>query len=167
MASLPSLGGSLLCLVAPTGQGKLSEEQDSAVPPRPALPLLLSRGPGQVLLVPGRPPGGGRAGLGLTATDLHSRLCSFSHLAKSPQELLPEGYLLRSRSCFWCPTCPSVVAPGKGRAQPVLAPRFLEMGGPAVSLRSSPAPPVPACLSLLATRSRADPPHMAVLSHKP
>lgn len=53
VASLPSLGGSLVGLAAQTGRGKLSEEQDSAMLPRPALPLLLSLGPGQGLPLPG------------------------------------------------------------------------------------------------------------------
>ena len=38
-------------------------------------------------------------------------LSSLSHLADSPQELLPEGCSLRSRGCFWSCTCPLVVAP--------------------------------------------------------
>lgn len=60
-ASLPSRGGSLVSLVAQTGQGKLSEEQDSEMLPRPALPLFLSP------VQPGHTPRH-LQGLGLSAT---------------------------------------------------------------------------------------------------
>lgn len=78
---------------------------------RPALFLHPSLGPGQALPL----PGGHAPQAAWTSRHPPSnpRLCSLSHLAKSPQELLPESLLLRNSGWFGCHTCLLVVAPWK------------------------------------------------------
>lgn len=129
-----------------TRQCSLDQRVPSCVwaPAKPPLPGAM----------PHRQPSGGRPRPPSAA--LHSPLCSFSHLAKSPQELLPEGYLLRSGRCFLSRTRPLVATPGKkwrsgAEDRACSSSHIREMGGLAISLRSSPPPPVSGCLALLAT----------------
>lgn len=78
---------------------------------RPALLLHPSLGPGQALPL----PGGHAPQAAWTSRHPPSnpRLCSLSHLAESPQELLPESCLLRNSGWFGSHTCLLVVAPWK------------------------------------------------------